>query len=360
MEKKKGFLITLLYYLSIAALVYIILKYAIFIVMPFLIGFFIAASLNPIVRYLKRRFDIKRRPTAILILLIFYATIGMLVSILAVRLTVWFGSFSKQLPTLYSDTVVPVFESISSFASRMLERLDGYVDSSFAGTVSVIIDSLQSSLGNAVTNISVTALSWLSTFAAAVPGFVIELLFAVISSFFFIVDFERLSEYAKSRLPKKAVGMITDMRDKFFVIALRYLRSYTIIMLITFAELLLGLFIIGTENAVIYALLIALFDVLPVVGTGVIMIPWALFELLRENVGYGMGLLIVWGAVTIIRNIIEPKIVGKQVGLHPLVALIAMFVGTKLFGFVGLILLPLSLSIILSVINDRNQSPDLM
>ena len=187
----------------------------------------------------------------------------------------------------------------------------------------------------------------------------IELLFAVISSFFFIIDYEGICEYAKKRLPKKAVGVMADMRDKFFVIALRYIRSYTIIMIITFGELLLGFIIIGAKNAAVYALLIAIFDVLPVVGTGAVMIPWAIFELLRGNVGYGMGLLIIWGAVTVVRNVIEPKIVGKQVGLHPLVALIAMFVGTKLFGFVGLILLPLSLSIVLSVVRDRNQSSKL-
>lgn len=356
LERKKNFLITLLYYLSIAALFYAVLKYAIFVVMPFLIGFFIAASLNPIVRYLKRKFDLKQRPTAILILLIFYATIGMLVSILIVRLTVWFGSFSKQLPELYSDTVEPIFESVSSLLDRTIERLDGFTSSSFASTVSGILDSLQSSVSTAVSDLSVRALAFLSGFAAAVPGFVVELLFAVISSFFFIIDYEELVKFAKSRLPKKAVGIMTDMRDKFFVIALRYLRSYAFIMLITFTELLIGLLLIGTENAAVYALLIALFDVLPVVGTGAIMIPWAFVELFRGNVGYGVGLLIVWGAVTVIRNIIEPRIVGKQVGLHPLCALIAMFVGAKLFGFLGLILLPLALSIIISVIRDRDHS----
>ena len=133
------------------------------------------------------------------------------------------------------------------------------------------------------------------------------------------------------------------------------MRSYAIIMLLTFAELFVGLIIIGNKNAIVIAFLISLFDVLPVLGTGMIMIPWGIIELLRGNIGYGAGLIVIWAVVTVVRNVIEPRIVGRQVGLHPLFTLIAMFVGTKLFGFLGLILLPVGLSIVLSVLRDRNQ-----
>ncbi len=359
MEKKKSFIISVLFYLLIGGIVYVFLRYAVFVVMPFLIGFLIAATLSPIVRYLTKKYSLKRKPAAILILLIFYATVGMFITVLTVKLASWVGSISSRLPQIYSETIEPLFESASISIDRVFDRLGGYIDGNFAGTVGGLIDSARKSVGAAVSDISVRAIAWLSGFAASVPRFVLELLFAVISGFFFIVDYEDIIKYAKSRLPKKAVGIMTELRDKFFLTVMRYMRSYAIIMLLTFAELFVGLIIIGTKNAIVIAFLISLFDVLPVLGTGMIMIPWGIIELMRENIGYGVGIIVIWAVITVVRNVIEPRIVGRQVGLHPLFTLIAMFVGTKLFGFLGLILLPVGLSIVFSVLRDRDQlSPD--
>ena len=100
MEKRLGFIINSIYALIIAGIVYLVFKYAIFVVMPFLLGFAVAALINPVVRFLSRRYDLKRRPAGIMLLLLFYATIGMLITIGVVRLTVLFGEFSGALPFL--------------------------------------------------------------------------------------------------------------------------------------------------------------------------------------------------------------------------------------------------------------------
>ncbi len=355
MEKKKKFLISAVYYLTISAIVFLFLKYAVFVVMPFIIGFAVAAVLNPAVRFFCGKFDMKRKPTALLLLLLFYATIGMLATVLVVRMTVTVGAVSEKLPGLYADTVEPALGKAFEYVNRLIARFDRVPDNEIADALTTFFNSLKSSIGDAVSNISVRAITALSGLAASVPKFIIELLFAVISSFFFIIDYENLIGYIKSRLPERAIGIMTDLRDKFFVTVIKYIRSYALIMLITFAELFLGLVLLGAENAALYAVLIALFDVLPVVGTGAIMIPWAIIELIRSNLRYGIGLIVLWVVVTVVRNIIEPKIVGTQVGLHPLLTLISMFVGSKLFGFFGLIALPLGMSIAMSVIRERNQ-----
>lgn len=354
MEKKRSFIISVLFYLIIGGIVYVVLRYAIFVVMPFLIGFLIAASLNPITRYLTKKYSLKRKPTAVLILLLFYATVGMLATVLIVRAVAFVGDVSGRLPGIYSETVEPLFERASLFVDEMLDSLGKYANRDFFGTVGGLIDSAKNSVGTAVSDISVRVIAWLSGFAASVPRFVVELIFSVIAGFFFVIDYEEIVRYAKSRLPRKAVGIMTELKSKFFVTVARYLRSYTLIMLLTFAELTVGLLLIGTKNAVMPAFFISLFDALPVLGSGMIMVPWAVIELMRGRIRYGIGLLVLWGAVTVIRNIVEPRIVGKQVGLHPLCTLIAMFVGTKLFGFVGLILLPMGLSIVFSVLRDRD------
>ena len=356
MEKRLGFIINSIYALIIAGIVYLVFKYAIFVVMPFLLGFAVAALINPVVRFLSRRYDLKRRPAGIMLLLLFYATIGMLITIGVVRLTVFFGEMSGELPDLYRDRLEPALNKLFGYINSFVDRLYAI----FGGESQVlserlggIFTSIKSSLGDTISDISVKALTRLSSAAAAIPGIIIELLFAVISSFFFTVDYENILSLAKRLLPKRTVDLLCRLRGRVFKVAGKYLRSYALILLITFGELSLGLVLLGVDNAVLIAFCIALFDILPVAGTGGIMIPWAIFSLIGGDWGFAVGLVVIWAVITIVRNIIEPKIVGRQVGLHPLLALIAMFVGTKLFGIVGLFLLPLTLAIVLPLLRER-------
>ena len=124
------------------------------------------------------------------------------------------------------------------------------------------------------------------------------------------------------------------------------IRSYALIMSITFVELALGLTLIGVEHSLLIACLIAVFDILPVLGTGGIMIPWTIITAITGDHKLALGLLIVYLAITVIRNIIEPKIVGSQIGLHPVVTLVSMFVGAQLFGVLGLFGFPIGLSLL--------------
>ena len=118
-------------------------------------------------------------------------------------------------------------------------------------------------------------------------------------------------------------------------------------MSITFIELSIGLTIIGVENSIIIALLTACLDILPVLGTGGVMIPWSIISLIMGDIGVGIGLIVVYLVVTVIRNIIEPKIVGTQLGLHPLATLISMFIGVNIAGIIGLFGFPIMLSLLL-------------
>ena len=356
MEKRLGFIINSIYVLIIAGIVYLVFKYAIFVVMPFLLGFAVAALINPVVRFLAKRYELKRRPAGILLLLIFYATIGMLITISVVKLTVMLGEFSSELPYIYRDTIEPALNKLFGMINGFVDRLYGIFGDEtelLSERLGGFFTSVKSSLGDTISEISVKALTRLSTAAAAIPGIVIELLFAVISSFFFTVDYENILALAKRLLPERTVGTLSRLRGRIFTTAGKYLRSYALILLITFGELSLGLVLIGAENPIFIALCIALFDILPVAGTGGIMIPWAVIRLIGGDWSFAVGLIVIWAVITVVRNIIEPKIVGRQVGLHPLLALIAMFVGTKLFGIVGLFLLPLSLAIVMPILRER-------
>ncbi len=355
MEKKKQFIVLAAYYLLIAAIVFFILKYALGTVLPFVLGFGVAALLSPFVRFLSGKYKMKYKPTAFFILLLTYATVGTLTIFVLVRTSVWLGGFLKNLPELYKNSVEPAIGHAYEWVSDIIERFDGTGTSELVGGLGGIFESFSQSLAGAVTDISMRALSRLSGVATAVPRVLIGLGVTVISSFFFIMDFEKILQAIKKRLPGKAVAFMSDLRGKFFVTATKYLRSYALIMLITFSLLFFGLSLTRTKNAAIAAGIIALLDVLPVIGTGLVLIPWALISIFGGRSGYGIALLAVWAITLTVRNIAEPKIVGKQVGLHPIVTLIAIFVGGKLFGFGGLILFPVGLSIAASVIREKNQ-----
>ena len=348
MERKRIFIINTVFWLMILVLAFLLLRYALPALMPFLLGFLIAALINPPVRTLSKRFELKRRPVGILILLIFYATIGMLATVVVVRLVVAVGELSKELPSFYKEKIEPALGVIFEYLNRAAERLDtvfGQGSGIFADDFGGFLSSVRGSLGQTVSDISVKLLSRLSGFAAGIPGVVVQVVFAVISSFFFTVDFESILGFLKGHLPSSAVEALSKLRGSSLMTLGRYIRSYALIMLITFAELSFGLLLVGVRRPFAAAFAISLFDIFPVLGTGGILVPWAVIRLIYGDLKGMIGLLVLWAVISVVRNIIEPKIVGKQVGLHPLATLISMYVGTKLFGVIGLFILPVGLSV---------------
>ncbi len=348
MEKKREFIIGLVYVAFIVGILYISLRYVLPTFMPFLLGFFAASLVNPFIRTLSKKFDMKPKPLGILMLLIFYATIGMLTTVMVVRMIFAAGEFSKELPQLYAKTIEPAVGIVFDYINRALEGIDrifGQSGSISSEKIEAFLTSIKSSIGNAVSELSVKALTKLSGFAAAIPRVAVQLIFAIISSFFFTVDYETIVTFLKNKLPEKFVKKLSNIRKSSFKTIGRYIRSYAIIMLITFSELSLGLLLLRIEHPFASAFFISLFDILPVVGTGTVIVPWALIKLLCKDIRIGFGMLALWVMISVVRNIIEPKIVGKQVGLHPLATLISMYIGTKLFGVIGLFLLPVGLSV---------------
>ncbi len=354
MEKKKHFIISAVYYSLIGAIIFLSLKYALFLVMPFIIGFGAATVLNPIVRFFCRKFNMKRHPTALFVLLIFYIAIGLFFSVITVRTAVWIGEFFKKLPEIYTDNFEPAITDLFDRTQELFTSFNGSSDSLAVG-INELLDYAKSSIGSMVSNISVRVISGISSFATSIPTFMVSLLFAVISSFFFIIDYEKLIKTAKSRLSDKTVGILKKLRSHFFTAIFKYLRSYSLIMLITFSELFFGFTLIGIRNSLPLAAIVAFLDILPVIGTGVVILPWAVISLIKNDLRIGIGLILLWIITLVIRNIIEPKIVGRQVGLPPLATLIAMFVGAKLIGFIGLLAAPLCLSVGLSAYRENKK-----
>ena len=181
------------------------------------------------------------------------------------------------------------------------------------------------------------------------PSFVIKVIISIVATYFFALDYDNIRRAITSRMTEttyqKSSAAFRSLRSTVG----QYLRAYSLIFLITFAELTVGLLCAGVKHFVLIALGIAIFDILPILGSSMIMLPWSIITLLRGNYQQGIILFIVYLVIVIARQFIEPKIVGERVGLHPLITLLAMYVGLKLFGGLGLFTLPITCAVLVQL-----------
>lgn len=345
-EKQRAFIIHFFYYMIIMTLIFVFFRYVIYFVMPFLIGFTISFMLRPLIKRLSRAFG-KEKLWAIVTILLFYLTIGVAITALSIKGFGVLQEFFQNIPYLYSYYLEPLIDSTMTNIEAMMQSTDPMVT-----TLISLLDNISSSLSSLLTSISKEAVNIFTGFAGSLPNIVISFFFAIISSFFFASDYTTIATFISRQLPEKQRNILFAVRHYLSGTVLKFVIAYGKIMSVTFIELSIGFTILDIENAMVIAFLITVFDVLPVLGTGGIMIPWILLCLINAQPKLAIGLLILYLIVTIIRNIIEPKIVGKQIGLHPLLMLLCMYLGVKLFGFLGLFIMPF-LILILQNLNEE-------
>lgn len=255
-----------------------------------------------------------------------------------------------KLPNLYTTTIEPVILQLSSGFEDILIKLDP----TLMQAIRDMISSLTESLGSIISSISSGVVVFISSTVTTVPTFFIIVIFSIIASFFFAMDYTNITTFITRQFSERASSIIFDVKDYIVGTLFKFIKAYSIIISVTFIELAIGLSILRVESAITIALLIACVDVLPVLGTGGIVIPWIIIELIRGDIGLAVGLTIIYVVITIVRNVLEPKVVGQQIGLHPIVMLMCMFIGVKIFGFLGLFVLPI-IVIILKNLNDSGK-----
>lgn len=347
LEKKKNFIINAFYYSIIALLIFLVIKYGFDLLAPFIIAFIIAYLLRKPTRWVANKIKLPYRSISLIMVILFYSTIGVLCVFIVIQIGTGLAGIIAALPDFYKTELSPLLSNFFDLIEQSFRNLDP----GLVSTISDIFNKFTQSVGELFSSLSVSALSAISNYAGSLPGLFIKILMAIISTFFIAIDYDLLVSFCKRQLSNKASNLIIHIKDYIVGTLFVCIRSYALIMTITFIELSIGLSLIQVDNAILVALFIAIFDILPVLGTGGIMIPWMILVAFQGNIALAIGLLIVYLAITVIRNILEPKIVGAQLGLHPIVTLLAMFVGTQLFGFLGLFGLPISMSL-LKHLND--------
>jgi len=344
-DRRRQFIINAAYYAVIVGIVFLVFRYLLKLIWPFFVAFLFSWLLVPVIRWLTVRCRMKYSLAAALSLLVFFALLGGIAVLIMSRIVTLIADAVTWLPSLYSDTIAPGLENLSV----SLEELAGRVSPEVAQTVDSALPTIISSIGSTVTSASMRLVSALSGWATKIPSRLISTLICVIATIFMTLDFHRMTAFLLRQIPERPRHVISEAKITLGQVIRKYGRSYGIIMGITFLEMLIALLILRQKNAVLIAVAIAVFDIFPIVGAGTILAPWGIISLLGGAVGKGAGLLAVWIIEIIVRQIMEPRIIGRQVGLHPLITLIAMFVGSKLFGGVGLLGLPITCAIVSSM-----------
>lgn len=366
--KRRDFLIDLVYVMAIIGLVYVFFKYCFSIAAPFLLSFFFAVILQRPLGWLDKKTKNKMHSfwSIVLVLLCVAIILGPVISIIAAlfrevgNFISFLGEQLNDLPTflvtlqneilkaikfLPDSIYTSVSENITQFFGNLINDFD-------VSKLGINMSSITSGLSNGISGVY--------SVVKNIPSILISVVIGIIAWILFTKDYKKVVKFIKLQLPDKHKNLLSETKKIFSSTILKMCRAYGLIMFITFCENFLGLTILNLigvmKNSYVFviAICIAVFDILPVAGSGGILIPWSLIALVSGNVGQCVGLLILYAVITVIRQYIEPKIVGDSLGVNPLVTLAGLYFGLKLFGFMGMFIVPICV-MTLKAFNDAGR-----
>lgn len=319
-------------------------------VAPFILAFILSLIMEPIVRFLVNKVNIPRKASVALSLLIIFATVGSIIATIITKSIQQIRSLLTNVPQFVGQT----YETINTLSNENINPQHLNISRQ-------IIQNINGLLDNALSHVlKITDLILKGAFntASSFPEILLFIIATIISTYFIASYRENINNWLKTQLPEEWYANISSIKNNVFGSISRLIRAYIIILSITFTELFIGFSIIGIDHSLILAIIVSVVDLLPVLGTGIIIIPWAVYQLLLGELFIGVSLVVLWALILIIRQIIEPKIIGSQIGVNPLLTLMGIYIGFKLIGAFGLILGPITVVILKSIlsvcIKERN------
>lgn len=301
--------------------------------MPFVIGWIIAMIANPLVRILERRLKVARKHTSMLIIIGVLALVIAVLYFLGLKIGEETRDFLNQAPEMYSD-----FTEDFQNAGKNLEIIVSELPENVQESLEEVQQDIGTITGRAVGKLSQFTVDKAGSFARNIPSILISIIFSILSSYFFIADRDRILEFGRKHTPQIIQGKWRMMAESFKTVFGGYFKAQFKIMAVIGVILFIGFLILRVRFAILVAALVAFLDMLPFLGTGTVLIPWALFQLISGDIRYALGLVILYLVTQLVRRIIEPKLVGDSIGMNPLVTLIFMYIGYRIGGVIGMIL----------------------
>ena len=318
-----------------AALLHVTLRYLLLWLLPFLIAAAFAAAMEPAVRLLQVRLRLKRGFSSLAVTLFLLFLLGGLLSLLGTTLTGEAYALLERAPSLLAaapDALEGLLARIGRYSAACPPWLRETIEASLTRYVAEAGDLLGALVDRLV--------AALGTLATALPRFFLGAATSVLAIYFISAGWPELRELFKGRVSAGTLQKLRSFRAGVTRSAARWLRAELTLCAVTFIELLAGFLFLHQPYALLLAFLITLFDALPVFGTGTGLVPWAVAEILFQNVPKSIFLAALYLVTLTARNILEPRLLGAQAGLPPILSLLAMYLGFCAFGVAGMVLFP--------------------
>jgi sporulation integral membrane protein YtvI len=316
---------------------------------PFLIGLIIAFLINPLVDFLQKKAKMPRVLAVLIALIVIFAVCAGLITLLVAEIVSGAAYLATVVPdhldTLinyledyFTAQIIPLYNQLNS----VFNKLDAGQQDTIIGNIQNVGARIGSTVGTFIKNLFGNIPNILSWF----PNAATVLIFSFLATFFISKDWYHLSAIGGRIMPQKAKTsgktVFVDLKKAFF----GFIKAQLTLISITTVIILIGLLILRVDYAITIALATGIVDIIPYLGTGAVFVPWIIYSSISGDTGLAIGLGVLYIIVLVQRQIMEPKILSSSIGLDPLATLIALFVGFKLIGFLGLIVGPVTLVII--------------
>ena len=308
-----------------------LISYGIPLVFPFVFALLVAEFVNPVVNLLSKKAKIPRTLSVSVVLLL-------LIGVVSVLLTVGIGYLVDEIELLIAN--LPYLYALgmdlgSQFAEQFARFHDGLpltIQEQLAGTLGELQEDLKTYLGTLVGSLGVVA---------SLPSFLINSIIAVVATFLIARDRDQINAFLLSLFPVEWRPGLRQVKNQVWTSAIGWGKAQLMLIMLTMLQSIIGLSIIGSNYAVLVGILVGLVDVMPILGPGAVFIPWAVYSFIFGSKIFGIKLLVLYGILVGVRQVMESKLVGDQIGLHPLAVLLAIYLGITFFGALGVIFGPL-------------------
>lgn len=371
-EKKRKWIINVAFYAMLLVLGFLFYKYAFGVCFPIMFAFFVAVILQRPKNFIMKKTPIKKGFASTLSVFGLMLIAAAIVVLIGVRAAEEIRGFIDYVTVQFSN-IDAIINTVETFILTTVGKLPEFISETATESITALFTQLREFVAGTNTELPEQIgglsdkinLSWITTpitgvisTASRIPSIIIGIVVTIVLACFMTADYDLIMRFIYCQFPKDKRKDVTRAKVLLKMNLGKMAKAYALIMLVTFTEVFIGLTIlkmIGLFNSsyiAVIAVVTAIVDVIPVLGTGTIVLPWAAYSFITGNIGMGIGLLVLYATVTVIRQIVEPKLVAGQLGLPPFVTLIAMYLGLKIIGVLGVFILPI-IAIMLKLLNDE-------
>lgn len=304
--------------------------------MPFVLAMVMAWLLHPVIRGIQKRLKLSRGILSMLLIVLVFAIVGGALGLFCYSAFVEVRTLTENWQAIWlsaQGAITAIGETLDKWLTYLPVELEDMVNEGLRNLTAWV----QTVLPDALANMASRA----GNFALSIPSFFVASIMFIMGTYFITADYPRIRFMVIDRLPEGFKGFLNHVKKTAVGAFGGYVRAQVILTLGVFAILLVGFLVIGQEYGLLLAIIFAVLDFIPIIGSGTAMVPWAVVDLFTGNYLHAVQLMAVWGVVSLFRRVCEPKILGDQTGLSPVLSLVSIYVGMRLGGVWGMILGPM-------------------